>query len=782
MKESTSIVSIIADIEKNVVHVWGNETKFSVNDLVKEAEQFEKKCLKIGAIACENMTEVPSFEEQYLGYQIVFEWLETAKHFMIAWRNVIFEQYKGIILLNDKRTNQSSLNEFRWQSQLVMEAAKNELTGQLNSYLLKDAFSITSQQKLKKWANLKNPYSIYQRQIHELVEQCKWCDANLQTLMKEQTIFYEIEVLIEHNIQEIQDQVQQLEDILKQLVKDLKKEDLTVENQMLIVEKAELSMNSQNIQTDFNKNLTAYFEQLIVKMDLAVGVQNGLITKREINLQRLAKRWILSEIEPLLYEIWEIRDSLTGGAMILINLKNQLKIKIAQHDILQTSETVNVSIAFLDQLSQRMTVLNELKEKIENRLAAQFKLSNVFDLHHAFLHTTAQASINELLGKQTNYVSVIQKWWVKQRKKVRAYQSSLAEGSALSVSEKVVSYINHKKGKSENEYYQNIFLTKGYIGEAFWVGKEADIRRVRQVVENWKSGYRGAILLTGKRMSGKSLFGEIVLNRYFTNQTIHLFPNSTVSINNKKVKTVYNLGKTLKEIKRHTQNKPFAIWIDNLEMWWDRNTSLSKNIRNLKQFIDTYGHELFFIVAMSDTFKTHISASQEIDKVFQAEIEMVDFPLKDLEKAISVRHGATHKMLVNARKEPQLKQNFKKIVKQIHQVSNGNLGEALYLWANAIEAKEDDTVYCNFKGSLDFPNILNSSTATLLTSIVLQKRTNEHRLEYLFGSAYREKYASLVNRLLGVGILTKKIDGWLEINELVVHEVIEILKKKKYLF
>lgn len=785
MDKSITIISAISDIEKSVTNAWESKNTLLVNDLVEEAKLLEKSCLEIGKTAYQSITTDSSFEEQYLGYQIVFEWLEMAKHFMIAWRNITFEQYKGVALLNDKKSSVSSLNNFKLESKKIILQAKDELITELNSYALEGVkHSPSTKKQLQKWVNLQNPYPIYKAQIHELTEQCELCYISLQALEKEQTYFHQIGKLIEDNTQKIQHQVQKLKATLNQLVKDLGQDGLSVEEQIIIVEQAELNIDFQNIEANFNTQLTTYLDQLIVKIDLPVGIQNGLMTKRELNMQRLAKSWVLAEIKPLLYEIWEVRDNITTGAkMIFMNLKNQLKIRVAQDSSVPNGNIINILTDFLQQISQRRGALGELNETVKDRLTADFRLSNVFDLQKSFLPTTTQASINEFLGNQTNLFWDIQRWWTNQYQKVKAYQSSWTQDSNLSVSEQVVSYINHKKGKNEYEYYQNIFLTKGYVGEAFWVGKENTIHRVYQVIENWKAGYRGAILLTGKRMSGKSLFGEVVLNRYFANRTIHLFPNSTLSIRNQSIKTTYDLGKALNQIKIYSHGKPFAIWIDNLEMWWDVNISLNKNIRNLKQFMDTYGNDLFFVVAMSDTFKAHISTSQEIDRVFQAEIEMSSFSLEDLEKTISIRHGATHKVLVNARNEPLSQQDFKKITKRIHKASDGNLGEALLLWANAIEITAEDKVSCNFKESLDLPNILNANTATLLTSIVLQKRTTEVRLKYLFGTtAYDEKYSSLVKRLIGVGILTKKIDGWLEINELIVHEVIKMLKRKKYLF
>ena len=69
----------------------------------------------------------------------------------------------------------------------------------------------------------------------------------------------------------------------------------------------------------------------------------------------------------------------------------------------------------------------------------------------------------------------------------------------------------------------------------------------------------------------------------------------------------------------------------------------------------------------------------------------------------------------------------------------------------------------------------------LLTSLILEKRTNEYHLRKLYGPAFRGKYANLVQRLLSIGLLQRDLDGWLEVNEIAVNQVGLLLERKKML-
>ncbi len=792
MDKQLTVVPTTLDLNDRLAIVWDNTNNIlSLNNLANEAELISNNCLALATQSNEAL-KTPlqlSVEETYLHYQVVFEWMGEAKHFMIAWRDVVFEQYKGNAFLYDKKITEEPLLEFKKQSEYSINKVGIDLLTKLEAYQIKPGqVTYKIKQELRQQINLKNPYQIYAKQIKDLVQQCQDCNTSIHILEKGQGIFHQVERLLDNNIKQIQDQVLHLESVLEELVHDLsssKYPDSVLQLQTVI--NAESKINFDNLQTDFNAKLDELVEQLIPKLEVPISARAGTMVKREIGLQRSVRRWLQSEIKPLLYEVWEIRDRLTtGGKLIFMNLKNQLNILIAQQENEHSTTKSTVSTAlitdtFLCQMKEQIRELENLNQLIHERLEEEFKLSNVFDASKHFLPLLAQASINQLIFRQNDIQTILKDTWNNQRQKLQNYQFPLEQEKELSISERVVRYVTHKQGSIKNDYYQNIFLTKGYIGEAFWVGREEKITRVAKVVDNWHNGFRGAILLSGKRLSGKSLFGEIIVNRYFLNRTINLFPNAKVKIGHQTIKTTYDLGKALNAVKIQTKNKPYCLWIDNLEMWWDVNISASKNIRQLKNFMDKHSNQLFFIISTSDSFKAHIAKAQEFDRVFQAEITMGTFQFNDLEKAISIRHGATHKTLIDQNEQPLSSQQFRKTVKQIHREANGNIGEALFLWSNSIQNVKDNDVRCDFEPNFNFPDILNASTATLLTSIVLQKRTNEYRLNKLFGPAYDQKYASLVKRLLGVGVLTKKMDGWLEVNELVVHEVIDMLKHKKYL-
>ena len=377
-----------------------------------------------------------------------------------------------------------------------------------------------------------------------------------------------------------------------------------------------------------------------------------------------------------------------------------------------------------------------------------------------------------------NLPSWLKKWTNQQSIKLQNLKQTLDYEKSLSTSEKLVRFI--KTRTSSDPYYSDIFLTSGYVGESFWVGRANKQKQVEALITNWRNGFRGSMMLTGKRLSGKSLFGERIANKHFPNQTIRLFPDSMLSINGRKLEISYDLDKALNLIKNNTLNTPSLVWIDNLELWWDINIPLNRNVRALKKYIDNHNHQLFFMVAMSDWLKAHLNTHHHFDRVFQTEIQMDRMSLAEIEQAIDIRHGATHKELIDNHGSITTNQ-FKKAVKPVYTKTYGNIGESLHLWTASIHRASETTVQYDFKATYGLPEFLNVDMATVLTSIILQKRTNEYRLRKLFGPAFSETYIGIIKRLLGIGILRKRLDDWIEVNESIANPLADMLVNKKFL-
>ena len=93
------------------------------------------------------------------------------------------------------------------------------------------------------------------------------------------------------------------------------------------------------------------------------------------------------------------------------------------------------------------------------------------------------------------------------------------------------------------------------------------MQHIEGIIDNWRKGFRGAVALTGKRFSGKSFFGEMVANRFFSENAIRIYPGSVLQLQGRKLEMEYDLEAVLEFIRKNTLNQHPLVWIDDLELW-----------------------------------------------------------------------------------------------------------------------------------------------------------------------------------------------------------------------
>ena len=776
--DNSQVVNVDKVASQHILTVWDtNNTLLHIKRLADQAHKLKNVFQEIGDNAAEELATTKSAAP--LIYNLNFRWTEQAKGFLILWRDILFEQQKGLILQADNQLQEIQVEQHQAASKTLISEAFEVLKVMLNDN------SIALQ--LGGWQLQQNPWPIYREQFDQLAQQCQDIVEWGNDLMKTQETFHKINTLILNNLQSCKTDVQDIEQLLKTTI-DFFETETSVENIQQLgkisnkVQELRNIIKVPNHRDSFLTQSNQLIETLPNSLEIPIDTDRGRLMTRSIAFQKDTKTWLESEITPQLYDLWEVTEGIINGMkMVLINMRNQVAVLSAQmKENGNTPKTIvtHSLTAFKNKVKvvkERMDGINEI---VKERLKEDFKIAYIYRTEQAFLPTKFQSPLNALPLNANNLPAWIKNWTTRQTANFQKQIEVLDYEKSLSPSEKIVRFI--KSRTSSDPYYSDIFLTSGYVGESFWVGRTNKIKRAQALIENWQQGFRGSILLTGKRLSGKSLFGERIANLHFANQTIRLFPDTTLSINGRKIEIGYDLNKALNLIKNNSRNRKVLVWIDNLELWWDINIPLNRNVRALKKFIDNNNHQLFFMVAMSDWLKAHLTTYHNLDRIFQAEIQMDKMSLTEIEQAIDIRHGATHKELIENDLSITINQ-FKKAVKPVYSHANGNIGESLHLWTAAIHKINESKVYYDFKATYGLPSFLNTDMATILTSIILQKRTNEYRLRKLFGPAFSSTYIGIIKRLLGTGVLHKRLDDWIEVNEVIANPLAEMLVNKKFL-
>lgn len=718
-----------------------------------------------------------------------YAWLPQMKSYLLLWRDTIFQVKKAIVLRWDNVLTIEEFNVFKQQAYQVIEEATLHLVNFIDKQVafISESRRNSIKAQITEWGLQNNPMKVYESQIKRIEEQCQKLMEDFKTLEINQQGFKNIYQLINNNIERYQMIVQKREGSATETI------DFITSN--ILTKKGKIATHIRHLENniEYNNNQEAFsteFEKALLNItgraNISISTNDGFLQTKEISFQRKVKQWTEAEILPLMYEVWEIMEFITDNLkMAMMNIQNRASIiaqeqqtELSQKSIQDVSSPLSIFLKRTDKWREELEpLLNLIKERLEDN----FKLSIIYHTKNDFLPIPLQSTLNSYWFADSKYYQELNKYYKIVAQRVQQFISSVEQETTLSSSEKIVRYVQTKKTSNENYHYSSIFLTKGYIGEAFWIERKLEMQHIKGLIDQWRLGFRGSLLLHGQRFSGKTLFGEMVANRYFSNNLIRLSPNSIIHFNGRKLQTTYDLETALEFIKKYNTNLQPLVWIDDLELWASTDCLITENIRTLKKYIDNNSHNIFFMVSMSNWTKEHFNKIHEIEKVFQADFNLDRMNVEETQRAILIRHGATHRTLVDENRIEVSQNQLRKMTQRVAKSVNGNIGEALNLWANSIKQIEEDNVKFDFHQNYPIPDFINPDIGIVLSSIMMEKRTSEYRLSKLFGQRFQEKYRNIIQRLISVGLLVRHLDGNLEVNEVVVNEVGRLLEREKYL-
>ncbi len=735
-----------------------------------------------------------SINQRLPDYIVTYQCSESLKFFMILWRDSIFQLQKARLFGLDTAGNGTMQQQLIQDTKSVLLRAGQDLLDSLHHDIQEAKENPNRYKKqLRKWFLEKNPWPGYQNQILEILRQCRILHEKHLVIYNTAQGFQGVKSKILDAVKFCQEELTEVSDFINQANECIGQERQSPGDKSLtrIAHKLQIieSQVTLTYHIDlFNTLLEQELARIAGETEFTIQIQQGLLLQNKINFLKRLSLWLNREILPLLFEVWEITElSKNGLKMALQNIRNMA--------ILSNSETLDKKQLLLNdhmffrplQLlvennSEAVRQLSEFSNLLLHRIDHDLKLSLLYDTERFFLpFSTGTAITNRLNLSKSKLLKVSQSWFRNQIIRLHSYRKKVVHEFTVSRSEKMVRFLQLRQRDDSNSHYTSFFTTKGYFGDLFAIGRDEELAHLSLLIKNWRDGFQGSAIITGQRFSGKTLTGELVASRNFPENTIRLSPGVTISLGGRKLEANYNISESLEFILKNKQDSKFLIWIDDIELWWEPGIPLYRNIKELTNFIDHNSPNFFFMVSMNLATYHHIKQVMELDRIFQAHIHLGKLSAKEIEKAILIRHMATHRTLLNQKQEKIGPAEFKRISKEITQESNGNIGDALNMWSYFTKKIDEDTVMFTLVPLFSFPEFYRPDLAVLLTSIMLQKRTNEYRLRKLFGPAFTERYQPILLRMISIRVIHRQLDGWLEINEKVVNELGMMLNTKHYL-
>lgn len=726
------------------------------------------------------------------GRIIHFVWAEQAKHFLVLYRNVQLQLQTADLMVEDGVAEPDLVQSLHQRSRQTLNDALAEWESRTEKSRQQLRGNTTARKKaLDGWKVQHNPWSAYRQQLLEVATQAEGLAEEFATLSREVDHFAGLRKLLHESMAAAEESLQQAvgrADEVLAFMAEVPKDKAAHPGRIASRLEAFIAEARPGQQIhDYTNQLNADIQQIIDSVRVTVGAEHGVLLFKDVNLCRATNQWISAEVLPQLYELWELSEQITGGLSVAVN--NVLNRSLLIANEWRTGNEVDYQVDdlsqpfynFLARAKTSRASFDTIRDRLASLIDADLKLSSIYRPVPGFLPLPLQTGLNEFTRRQSRWIEPVRNWFNTSFRGIERWRGDAAREDRMSVSEKLVRVITQRRADPANDAYTNILLTKGYIGESFLVGREEETAHLNRLIEQWRAGFRGAVVLTGQRLSGKSLFGEMISNQLFPNNVIRLAPNATISVQGRRMTTTGNLADALAFVQKNSLRTQPMVWIDDLELWWDNNTSLAENVVALSNHIDNYSNKIFYLVATTNSVYGHLNRFRDLDRTFQAEVNLDGFSLQAMQMAIRIRHGATHKLLVGEDGEPLGEVAFDRLVARIHRSSQGNVGDSLNRWAYQMLYRDEDRVTPSEQRRHKLPAFLSADTGILLTTIFLERRTNEYHLRKLFGPAFDRRYRNVLQRLLRVGLLVRSSDGWLSIQESVVTDLGRALENNGFL-
>jgi len=773
---------LLQEFEQRVNHLiteaYNSETQETAHIalLADGLEELSQQAIEIGDLAHTHL--VTSDPKRFEDYLITFDWSERVKYFLLLWRDILFEEHKTFLRVSDGEINLNAFQQQKTRSRDLLF----ELSNDLKNYLEGTKKATPDHQKVEDiWYLQTNPWPVYKQQFTQFQEQGHELKKQFQALWNSSGAYVVINSHFDDTFNNYLETIEQVKAEIIAIREGIKEKgdepiSMDVVHQLEEVDRKILISSKLG---KFTSDLNEQIQELPKKMKVNVSLQDGRLLYKDLNVRNSTREWIESEVMSEVYDFFQISNNIHSRLNLAIeNIRNLIQNERLEDQPHPTDDIQQILQNLTKNLDKSGETILSLREGVKGQLGKTLGVSKVFK--EDFLSLSFQSTINQYRRYQVEWWEKL-KLWVKEKGYfIKQYRKSIREEEVMSVSEKIVRVVRARTVQAENLHYTNIFMTRGYIGSSFWVGRTDELNHISTQIENWRLGYRGALLLTGKRFSGKTLLGQLVNHNNFENNAIVLNPENRITIQGRTFETTMDLGKSLDFILKYIQ-EPTMIWIDDLELWQDDKITLSQNVRRLIRAIDQNAGRIFFMVSTSNWLRDQLKQWFDIEKIFQTEITLDRMSLEDIKKAVLIRHSATHMQLVNTDGEEFNSKELDKLLGRLYRLSEGNIGQVMHHWAALMHKYNDEKVQPHSNTPFTLPNFINPDIAVLLRSIMIERRTNEYRLRKYLGPEFKTTYRPILQRALNLGIVQRNINGWLEVNPMVVNEVGRLLDEQKYL-
>lgn len=358
-----------------------------------------------------------------------------------------------------------------------------------------------------------------------------------------------------------------------------------------------------------------------------------------------------------------------------------------------------------------------------------------------------------------------------------------AEGEVASVVDRVTAIAHGLTPRREllrslPFYYRQLFSGQGTVGETFWVGRQAELEQARAAIRRHDHGDAGALFVVGEIGSGKTALCQAIMTKLLTRRTIYrITPPSGGAIE----LAAFRLALEGELAQRGSIDELFSaipdgsvVFLDDLEMWWERSEKGAAVLRRLISVLRTHGRRCLFVANLNAHAWRVVGLSERLHEHSLSVIECEPLPAESLKSIISLRHGSTG-VAYQLQGEPEdeiAPWRQARLFTRYFDFSGGLVAVALRAWLSHIDKIDGTTLHMRWpkRPKTEAFNALRVELRALLVQLVVHKQVTLRRLTRLTSVSASELDADL-GVLVRMGLVHRDERDVLHVDRFVAHLV-----------
>lgn len=336
-------------------------------------------------------------------------------------------------------------------------------------------------------------------------------------------------------------------------------------------------------------------------------------------------------------------------------------------------------------------------------------------------------------------------------------------------------------------YYKQLFLGNHFRSKEFLIERKSEIEKAEKTYNNFKSGYHGALLIIGERYSGKTTLSNTIASLFFDqNNTFEIngFEGGSSSILDfeKQLSIALKQEGDAKSLLNSLPSESTII-INDLELWWERNSSGLEAVKEIISLIEEFSTKIFFIVNINKYAYRLINRIIKIENLFINSIQCQPFDAEEIQQAILLRHRSSGlKFEYQNQTEDQLSSiKLANLFNTYFELSNGNIGSAIYCWLSNITSYDDQDIAIRkpIEVKDDIFKHLDKEWMIILQQFIFHKFFNLRRINNVMDN--KDQLTKIISTLKRSGLIREMQNNSFEINPYLHHVITQKLIEMKLL-